>query len=62
VVFGAIANQHVAELKDLDAREALFLTLLAVATLWVGLYPEPMSRLLHASVSDLLALAAHTKL
>jgi NADH-quinone oxidoreductase subunit M len=62
VVFGAIANQHVAELKDLDAREVLFLTLLAVATLWVGLYPEPMSRLLHASVSDLLALAAHTKL
>jgi NADH-quinone oxidoreductase subunit M len=62
VVFGAIANQHVAELKDLDVREVLFLTLLAVATLWVGLYPEPMSRLLHASVSDLLALAAHTKL
>jgi len=57
VVFGAIANQHVAQLQDLDAREALFLTLLAVATLWVGLYPEPVSRLLHTSVSDLLALA-----
>ena len=62
VVFGAVANQHVAQLQDLDAREALFLTLLAVATLWVGLYPEPMSRLLHTSVSDLLALAAHSKL
>ena len=32
VVFGAIANQHVAELKDIRCREVLFLALLAVAT------------------------------
>jgi NADH-quinone oxidoreductase subunit M len=62
VVFGAVANHHVAELKDIDSREALVLALLALATLGVGLYPEPMSRVLHASVGDLLALAAKSKL
>ena len=58
VVFGAVANQHVAELQDIGAREALVLALLAVAVLAMGMYPEPLSQVLHTSVNDLLAHVA----
>jgi NADH-quinone oxidoreductase subunit M len=57
VVFGAVANSQVAELKDIGAREALFLTLLAAAVLAMGIWPQPMSVVLHTSVNDLLAHA-----
>jgi NADH-quinone oxidoreductase subunit M len=54
VVFGAVANDRVAQLKDVGAREVLFLTLLAVAVLGMGIWPQPLSTVLHTSVSDLL--------
>jgi NADH-quinone oxidoreductase subunit M len=62
VVFGPIENRHVAELKDISAREALFLALLAAAVLGMGVWPQPMSAVLHTSVDDLLARVAQVKL
>ncbi len=62
VIFGAIANAHVAELADISGREFLFLAILAIGVLGMGLYPLPVSELMHASVSDLLAHVAHSKL
>jgi NADH-quinone oxidoreductase subunit M len=62
VVFGAVANPQVAALRDIDAREALVLALVAAAVLGMGLYPQPMSAVLDVSVGDLLALAAQSKL
>ena len=62
VVFGPVANRHVAELKDITGREALFLALLAVAVLAMGIWPQPMSAVLHTSVNDLLAHVAQSKL
>jgi NADH-quinone oxidoreductase subunit M len=62
VIFGAVANHHVAELKDIGAREALVLGLLALAVLGMGLYPQPLNAVLSTSVADLLALAAQSKL
>ena len=62
VIFGAVANAHVAELKDADGRELLALGLLAAAVLWMGLYPAPVLDALHVSVGDLLAQVAHSKL
>ncbi|NNM81997.1 MAG: NADH-quinone oxidoreductase subunit M [Burkholderiales bacterium] len=62
VIFGAIANSHVAELADISGREFLFLAILAIGVLGMGLYPLPVSELMHASVSDLLAHVAHSKL
>jgi NADH-quinone oxidoreductase subunit M len=62
VIFGTITNRHVAELKDIGAREVLFLTLLAVAVLAMGIWPQPLSAVLHSSVGDLLAHAAQSKL
>ncbi len=62
VIFGAVANDHVAALKDLNGREALVLGLLAVAVLAMGLYPLPITEVMHASVNELLRHVAQSKL
>jgi len=62
VVFGEVANKHVAELKDINGREFLVLALLAVAVLGMGLYPAPFTEIMHASVNELLKHVAISKL
>jgi NADH-quinone oxidoreductase subunit M len=62
VVFGAVANEHVAALKDLNGRETLVLGALAVAVLAMGIYPLPFTEVMHASVNDLLRHVALPKL
>jgi NADH-quinone oxidoreductase subunit M len=54
VIFGAVANNAVATLEDINAREALVLGTIAVAVLVVGLWPAPLVDLMHASVDQLL--------
>ena len=61
VIFGAVANDHVAKLHDINGREFLFLALLAVAVLFMGLYPKPFTDVMHVSVSDLLTHIAQKK-
>ncbi len=62
VVFGAVANPKVADLEDIEAREWLFLGVLAVAVLWMGIHPAPFNEVLEAPVSDLLQHVAKSKL
>ncbi len=62
VVFGAIANARVAELKDISGREFLVLGVVAAAVLWMGLYPLPWTEMMHTSVNNLLAHLAQSKL
>jgi NADH-quinone oxidoreductase subunit M len=62
VIFGKITNHHVAELKDLNNREFLMLGILAIATLYMGLYPAPFTDTMQTSVADLLQHVAQTKL
>ena len=62
VIFGAVANAHVAELTDLTLREKVIFTVLAFTVLGMGLYPLPLSEILHVSVNDLLVHAARSKL
>ncbi|MDR6537891.1 NADH-quinone oxidoreductase subunit M [Variovorax soli] len=54
VYLGPVGNAHVKELDDINAREFLMLALLAVAVLWMGLYPKPFTDASNASVSELL--------
>ncbi|MBM3354803.1 MAG: NADH-quinone oxidoreductase subunit M [Betaproteobacteria bacterium] len=61
VIFGAVANDHVAALKDLNGRETLVLGLLAFAVLAMGIYPLPLSELMHTSVNELLRHVALPK-
>ena len=62
VIFGEVANHHVAELTDVNGRELLILILLAAAVMYMGLYPKPFTDLMHVSVTDLLAHVARSKL
>ena len=61
VIFGAVGNEHVAALKDLNPREFLVLGLLAAAVLSMGVYPNPLTEVMHASVSELLRHVAQPK-
>jgi NADH-quinone oxidoreductase subunit M len=62
VIYGPIANERVAALRDIGARELLVLGLLAAAVLWMGLYPAPFTEIMHASVDELLKHLAQSKL
>jgi NADH-quinone oxidoreductase subunit M len=62
VIFGAIANHHVAELIDINKREFLILGLLAIAVIAVGLYPTPITNAMQVSVGDLLKHVAISKI
>ncbi len=62
VIFGAVANNHVAALSDIGTREFLVLGLLAVAVLAMGLWPFPFADVLHTSVDGLLNHVTHSKL
>ena len=62
VIFGTVANQHVAQLTDITLREKLMFIMLALTVLGMGLYPLPFTEIMHASVSDLLVHIARSKL
>jgi len=61
VVFGEVTNAHVAELQDLNAREFLMLSILAIAVIAMGVYPAPVTDLMQTSVDDLLKHVAISK-
>ncbi|WP_303783264.1 NADH-quinone oxidoreductase subunit M [Azovibrio restrictus] len=62
VIFGEIANDHVRELTDINTREFFILFVLALCVLGMGLYPQPFTEVMHASVNDLLRHVAITKI
>ena len=62
VVYGEIANDHVAALKDVGRRELVFLVLLAVCVLAMGIYPKPLTDVMNPSIQELLRHVAETKL
>ena len=62
VYFGAVANEDVRMLTDINAREFLMLGLLAVAVLAMGLYPKPFTDVMHVSVTEWLKHVAQSKL
>ena len=62
VIFGEVANHHVAELQDLNFREFFVLGLLAVAVLIVGLWPAPLLDVMQATVRHLVEQISLSKL
>ncbi len=62
VYFGEITNEHVRGLTDLNAREFGIMAVLAIATLWMGVYPKPFTDVMHTSVTELLKHVAASKL
>ena len=62
VYLGPVANDHVKELQDINCREFLVLAILAIAVLYMGIYPKPFTDVMDASVAQLLQHLAQTKL
>ncbi len=62
VYFGDVANHHVKTLQDINSREFLMLALLAIAVLWMGLYPKPFTDVMNVSVAELLKHVALSKI
>lgn len=62
VLYGEVANEAVAALKDIGLREAFILGVIALAVLAVGLYPALITDAMQVSVTDLMALSGQTKL
>ncbi len=61
VIFGAVANPGVAGLRDLSGRETVMLSLLAVAVLGLGVWPDPLVTVMHASAEHLVQHIADLK-
>jgi NADH-quinone oxidoreductase subunit M len=62
VYLGEVANDDVRGLSDINAREFFMLGLLAIAVLYMGLYPKPFTDVMSASVTELLRHVALSKL
>ena len=62
VIFGAVSNDNVKALKDINSREGLFLLILTLTVLIMGLWPAPFLDTIHSSVDKVLALSSVTKL
>ena len=53
VIFGDIANDTVAELKDINSRETGILLFLAIAVLLFGIWPAPLFEVMGPTFSNL---------
>ncbi len=62
VFYGEVKNSNVKELQDLNPRELLIMSILAIAVLALGLYPAPLVDVMHASVDNLLQHVAESKI
>jgi NADH-quinone oxidoreductase subunit M len=62
VVFGEVANAHVAELTDVVPREFWMLMVLAIAVLAVGVWPAPLVDVMDATLGQLLNHVGQSKL
>jgi NADH-quinone oxidoreductase subunit M len=62
VVWGEVANDGVASLKDVNRREFAVLAVLAVAVLALGLYPAPLLEIMRPTVEQLVQQLLVSKL
>lgn len=62
VYLGPVANDDVKSLTDINSREFLMLSLLAIAVLYMGVYPKPFTDVMDVSVAEFLKHVAASKL
>jgi NADH-quinone oxidoreductase subunit M len=62
VIFGAVGNDHVEHLTDLNGREFLVLGVLAAAVLVLGIYPAPLLDVMRPTLENLLQHVLVSKL
>jgi len=62
VVFGPVANDKVAALTDLNGRELVVLSALALAVLVVGVWPSPLLKIMQPTIHHLVDQAVASKI
>ncbi|MEL7311506.1 MAG: NADH-quinone oxidoreductase subunit M [Pseudomonadota bacterium] len=62
VLYGEVANDKVAALQDLNAREFFMLAVLAVGVLLLGVWPQPLVEMMQPSVDALVDHIGRSKL
>jgi NADH-quinone oxidoreductase subunit M len=62
VLYGEVANDNVAELKDLNSREFVVLAVLAFAVLLLGVWPAPLVDMMNVTIEQLIQQVGQTKL
>lgn len=62
VFYGPVANEQVAKLIDVSRLDIVIFILLAAPIFFIGLYPQWLLNIFHASVGHLLDLSVQTKL
>ena len=62
VIFGAVSNDNVSSLCDVNKTEAIILSTLAVAVLVVGIWPAPLLELMQPTIQNLIEHIANSKL
>ncbi len=62
VVLGPVANEKVAALTDLNGREFLVLSMLAVFVVLLGVYPAPLLDVMRGSIQHLVQQLLATKI
>jgi len=61
VIFGPVANDHVAHMQDVNSREFIILFVLAIGVLALGLWPQPLVQIMEVSLQHLVDQAVATK-
>ncbi len=62
VIFGKVANERIGNLQDINAREFLILSLVALFVLGLGLWPAPLVDMMSVSVDHLVIHILESKL
>ncbi len=62
VIFGAVGNDHVAHVEDVNGREFLMMAILAIAVLALGLWPAPLLEVMKPTIENLLQHMMTSKL
>jgi NADH-quinone oxidoreductase subunit M len=62
VIYGEVANENVAALKDLNGREFIVLAILAISVLLVGLWPAPLVDMMNVTIEQLVEQVGQSKL
>ena len=62
VIFGSVANEAVAAMRDVNVREFIVLGLVAVGVIGLGVWPRPLVDVLSASVDNLASHITQSKL
>jgi NADH-quinone oxidoreductase subunit M len=62
VIFGPVANDHVAHLTDVNGREFIILFVLAIGVIALGVWPQPLTQIMEVSLQHLVDQAVASKL